>query len=73
MDVRGSALVEGDRCVTKQACYVKKSSVHEQVGKIDGSNSVHEPLAIMHWRLMASALVFFSRVSNVCVYTLVAL
>ena len=60
MDVRGSALVEGDRCVTKQACYVKKSSVYEQVGKLDSSNSEHEPLAIIHWRLMASALGFLA-------------
>ena len=48
MDGRGSALVEGGQCVTKQACYVGTSSVHERVGKLDGSNSVREPLA-MQW------------------------
>ena len=47
MDVRGSALV-GGQCVTKQAYYVGTSSVCELVGKLDGSNSVCEPLA-MQW------------------------
>ena len=71
MDVRGSALVEGDQCVTKQACYVRTSSVHEQVGKLDGSNSVHDPLA-MQWRSMASALGFVAG-QAMRVYALVAL
>ena len=58
--------------MTKQACYVRTSSVHEhQVGKLDDSNSVHEPLA-MQWRSMASVLGFVAG-QAMRVYALVAL